>query len=292
MGLMAILFWSTTVAVARSAVDSFGALNLACLTSFAGGALLLLWEFIRGYRLRRVLAGSRRYLLVCGTLFSVYLTCIYGAVGLAESDEAIVTVGLLNYLWTALVLVFAIPVLGYRAKGSLFPGIGMALLGVLCAEAAISDGGFASLLSGLADNWLAYCLAALAAVFWALYTNLARKLAPDPSVNGVPLFLIIAGLVIGLLCVIWPQQMSLTPRAYWEAGYISLVITALAYAFWDVAIRRGNFLLVGAAAYLVPLLSSLASVWYLDISPGWLLWPGCLLIIAGAIVCKRSMIRT
>lgn len=73
-----------------------------------------------------------------------------------------------------------------------------------------------------------------------------------------------------------------------EAGVLG-AITALAYALWDVAMRKGNLLLVAACSYLTPLLSTLVSCAYLKVMPGSQLWVGCALIVVGSLVSWRSV---
>jgi len=66
-------------------------------------------------------------------------------------------------------------------------------------------------------------------------------------------------------------------------------ITVLAYTLWDVAMRKGNLLLVAACSYFTPLLSTLVSCAYLGVRPGWRLWAGCLALVLGSLLTWRSV---
>jgi hypothetical protein len=66
----------------------------------------------------------KRYLFGCGALFVSYEVALYLAVGLSVSDQQVLVVGLINYLWPALILLTAIPILRYRAR----PWLGWAWL--------------------------------------------------------------------------------------------------------------------------------------------------------------------
>jgi drug/metabolite transporter (DMT)-like permease len=66
-------------------------------------------------------------------------------------------------------------------------------------------------------------------------------------------------------------------------------MTALAYVLWDVAMRKGNLLLVVACSYFTPLLSTLVSCVYLKVSPSPKLWIGCLLLVSGSLITWRSV---
>ena len=77
-------------------------------------------------------------------------------------------------------------------------------------------------------------------------------------------------------------------RAVCEAAALG-VATYVAYQLWDIAMRRGNVLLVAAASYLTPLLSTLASCLYLAIFPAPQLWWGCLLLVTGSVTSWLSV---
>jgi drug/metabolite transporter (DMT)-like permease len=74
-----------------------------------------------------------------------------------------------------------------------------------------------------------------------------------------------------------------------ELAYMAVFPTILAYTFWDTAMRRGNMILVASLSYLTPLLSIIIGSMYLGVGIGWYLVAGCLLVIAGSLVCKLSV---
>jgi drug/metabolite transporter (DMT)-like permease len=65
---------------------------------------------------------------------------------------------------------------------------------------------------------------------------------------------------------------------------MGLCTLGLAYACWDYGARRGDVRVMGAGAYLTPLLSTLILVQLGDIMVGNDAWLGCLLIIFGAVL--------
>jgi len=65
--------------------------------------------------------------------------------------------------------------------------------------------------------------------------------------------------------------------------------TLLAYVCWDSAARRGNLSLVAALSYLTPLLSVLVSSLYLELPVQPQQWLSGVLVVAGAVLCKRSI---
>ena len=97
------------------------------------------------------------------------------------------------------------------------------------------------------------------------------------------LFIPATAIVLSLvrLCITEPGTWSLA--AGLEAVSLGFA-TALAYVFWDIAMRKGNLVLVAAFSYFIPLLSTLLSSLYLHVTPGLPLWIGCALIVLGSLM--------
>jgi len=100
----------------------------------------------------------------------------------------------------------------------------------------------------------------------------------------------IIGLVLIVIRFIFPEESSWTPRVVMELLYMSIFPTFLAYSFWDTAMRKGNIILVASLSYFTPLLSIIISSLYLQIVIKPSLWIACGLVIAGAVICKFSII--
>jgi drug/metabolite transporter (DMT)-like permease len=189
MGLVAILFWSTTIAVSRHLADEIGALTAAACTWLAAGVLGCGWA-VASSRMGRMVRLPRAYLAACGGCFVAYMVCLYLAIGLARSDQQAIEVGILNYLWPSLTLVLAVPVLGLRPRPLFWLGVAVALAGASLAPLRLEEFSLspaphrlqeyaAALGQRLAANPLPYVLAAAAAVLWALYSVLSRRLAGE-----------------------------------------------------------------------------------------------------------------
>ena len=71
---------------------------------------------------------------------------------------------------------------------------------------------------------------------------------------------------------------------------MSVFPTFLAYLFWDRAMRKGKIILVVSLSYFTPLLSIIISSLYLQVAIEPSLWLACGLVIAGAVICKFSII--
>jgi drug/metabolite transporter (DMT)-like permease len=288
MGLAAIVLWSTTIAVSRSLAESLGALPAGAIMWLAGGVLGCLYAAL----VRRNLAGLLRlppaYLLGCGSCFVAYMVCLYLALGLADSRQQTLEVGILNYLWPALTLVLSVPILGVRVRPVFWLGVIVALAGAVLAPLHGEGYSAEALLAGLRGNPWPYVLAAAAGVLWALYSVLSRRWGGAAETGGVPLFALASGLVLGGLGLLRPEPAHWTWRAGAELTFMAVLTVLVAYSFWDAAMRRGNATRVATASYAIPVLSTAASCLYLSVTPGATLWLACGLVAAGALVCHFS----
>jgi drug/metabolite transporter (DMT)-like permease len=286
-GFAAILLWSTTIALVRSLSEQVGGLTAAVSVYLVGGVLCLFRLGWRGEMMKTLSRPPLRYLWGCGALFVFYMLLLYLAVGMAKSRQQVLEVGLLNYLWPALTIVFSLPILNKKAGPLLFPAILLAVVGVVFVigqEVSIS---WISLTENFAGNPVAYSFGLLAAIFWALYSNLTRRWAKD-SGGAVEFFIPAAGVLLLICRLLNPEAGSWTIRAGLEAVFLGIV-TFVAYILWDRAMRKGEVVLVAAFSYLTPLLSTIVSCLYLGIIPGASLWIGCAMIIAGSILSWKSV---
>ena len=176
LGILAILIWSTSFAFGRSVMEQLGTFGGAACIYLLGGSLgCLLMIFQR--RLGGFLRMPPAYLLVCGGLFITYIVTIQTGLGFARDRQQAVEVILLNYLWPGLTMALSVPLQGRRARWWLIPGV---LLGLAGAALGVASGRGISgwqMLENLRVAPMPYLLGTAAAVSWALYSNLSRRLA-------------------------------------------------------------------------------------------------------------------
>jgi drug/metabolite transporter (DMT)-like permease len=287
-GFVAIVLWSTTVALARSLSEQLGPLTAAASVYSIGGAIGLIHLLRVGGGGRRMRELSARYVAGCGTLFASYTLLLFLAVGLAEGRRQVLEVGLLNYLWPSLTILLSVVVLKKRAGLLLFPATLLALSGVVLVLTPGAHVSWQSFLRNVARNPVAYSLGLGAAVSWASYSVLARRWAGGERTGAVDLFLpLTAGLLLAT-CLFVDEPRAWSPLALTEAAFLG-VATYLAYGLWDTAMRTGNVVLVAAGSYLTPFFSTVASCVYLAIAPHPSLWLGCGLIIIGSLLSWLSV---
>jgi drug/metabolite transporter (DMT)-like permease len=290
LGLIAILFWSTTIAFSRSLTEQLGTLTTAALIYTLAGLIGLTYCSLQPGGVNQLRCLPRIYLIGCGALFVAYIAALYLAVGLSATRVQVLVVGLINYLWPGLSLVFSIPVLGNRARPLLPVGVILALAGIWLATTA-GDPLILQTLFQDQNALLPYGLALFAAICWGLYSNLSRRWAANNDGGAVPLFLLSSGILLGVFRLVTPEATHWSLSAGLELVYMAILPGMLAYILWDIAVRKGEIILVASLSYLTPLLSTMFSTLILDVRPNITLWLGAGLVIGGAVLCKVSILE-
>jgi drug/metabolite transporter (DMT)-like permease len=288
-GFIAILFWSTSIAFGRSLSEQLGPLTAITFINLAGGALGFTWQAVKRKTQSIQPRLSLPYLLGCGGLYVLYQACLYSALGMAQTRGQVLEVGLLNYLWPMLTLLFSVWLFKMRFRFWLIPSAFIATVGVLLATSQNQVLSWVSFTSNIQQHAAPYVLGFAAAVSWALYSTLSRRWAGDSPGNAVPLFMLASASILGLIRLLFLNEQTTWSRdALLEFVFLAIG-SNLAYLLWEQAVRKGDIILVAAFSYFTPLFSTLISTLYLGIKPGVRLWVGCALVISGAFLCKLAV---
>ena len=288
-GVGAILLWSSTVGVSRILTESLGAMTTGAAVYLLAGALGCAYVLISPTRRTKLRRLSRRYLFGCGGLFVFYTVCLYAAVGLASGRAQVLEVGVINYLWPGLTLVFSAAILRKRPRAILPLGVLMAFAGVVLVAWPPERRNWAAFEANFRANAWPYLLALACAVTWAMYSNLARRWAERAEGGGVPLFILASGLVMAAMSLLWREEPRWRLALVGALAFMATCPGLAAYVLWDLAMRRGNVTLSASAAYLTPLLSTGISCWLLGVLPPASLWVACGLVVGGALLCKLGI---
>ena len=289
-GILAILFWGTTIAFSRSLTEQLGPLTAASWIYLLSGIWGCIYLISTPGGIKKTFQLPILYLIGCGALFVFYMACLYLAVGLAFSREQVIEVSIINYLWPGLTLVFSLPILHKKWRITLIPGIIMAFAGFYLATVNSGMFSWEVFKGNFQVNYLPYLLAFLAAISWGLYSILVRRWAGHTEGGAVPLFLMVTGLILTVVRFMFPEESYWTPRVVAELLYMSIFPTFLAYFFWDRAMRKGNIILVASLSYFTPLFFIIISFLYLQIVIKSSLWIACALVVIGAVICRFSII--
>lgn len=291
-GIIAIVLWSSTIAFSRTLTEQLGTLTTAFyIYSLAGIIGCVSSEIVLPGSISRMFQLNRKYLFGCGSLFILYIAFLYLAIGSSVNRSQVLAVGLINYLWPGLSLLFSIPILKKRARPWLISGLVIAIAGVwivmIAGNPSLSGDLFQVIFS--ANNLMPFLLAFMAAISWGLYTNFSHLWAGNDETGAVPLFLLASGLVMGGCTVFFHEVSYWTFSSIVELIYMAIFPAMTAYFLWDLAVRKGNIILIASLSYFTPLLSTLFSIFILKISPDINLWAGTIMVVIGATICKFSI---
>jgi len=296
-GIIAIIIWSSNVAVSKTVMNDLGAFNAAFYIYFFSGILnfFILLTFLGRYKIvNHFKELPFKYYYQTGIFVIFNNVFFYVALGLAKSNEELIIVALINYLWPVLITIFKVPIhhakiipfLFFSGIIAAFAGIVIALLQGYSASELIDIAG------ALDDNVLAFIFAFLGAVSWAVYSNLIRKYNSTEDIVALPVIFVISGLVfIGILFFRGEiQSLSLEPL-YTNPYLVYTIIgpTCLSYMFWYFAMKYGNRNLVSSISYLIPLGSVflVGLIHAIPVRP--MFWVSAGLLVMGAVLGMKSV---
>jgi drug/metabolite transporter (DMT)-like permease len=297
-GILAILIWSTNIAFSKSVMNNIGNYDAMFMIYFFGGIfmfLILLARFRREYFTKLGALGIRYY---AGTGIFLFLnnTLLFLAIGLASNERELLIVTIINYLWPMLIYVVKIPIFHVRVKPLLFiVSVILGICGVILAfsqEYTLKE--LIEIIKNPKVNLLAYMVALLNAVSWALYSNLTKKYIRDDDFAAIPVIFIISGLPFLFVQMI-RGDFDITSLAslYTNPELIYTIIfpTSLGYILWNVAIKKGNKDLVVSTSFILPFLSVLFIGLKFSTRIGMLTWIASIFLISSALLIYRAVDR-
>ncbi len=278
-GFSAILTWSflAWLTAAAGPVPPFQLAAMAFLVGGLTGAAT--WPFRPG-AIASLRQGWQVWALGVAGL-AIYHSAYFFAIQTAPPLEA----SLIAYLWPLLIVVFAAFLPGERLRLHHVAG---ALLGFLGAIVVITRGFSVGLADGLS---LGHVMALACAFIWAGYSVLSRRFgeAPTDVVAGFCLIAAAVSLVfhLGFEETVWPG----TAGEWAAVAGLGLFPLGAAFYAWDIGCKRGDIMVLGALSYAAPLFSTLVllltgyGAWH------WSVALACVLIVGGALVAARDMLR-
>ncbi|MCB2109490.1 MAG: EamA family transporter [Defluviimonas sp.] len=276
-GFLAVLLWALLAAL-TVATAPMPALLLNALTFAIGGAAGLVWIARNGSWTTLGRVPLWVYGFGIAGLF-LYHLCYFTALRLAPPAEA----SLIAYLWPLLIVVFS----GFLPGERLRPGH---LAGTLLAFA----GAALIVLAGADDappgpmRPTGQALAFLAALIWASYSVLSRRLGAMPTAT-VAIYCLGTAILSAAAHLAW--ETAAAPAGPWgwlACAALGLGPVGLAFYFWDTGVKHGDIQLLGVLAYAAPLLSTLVLI-VAGIAPATpQLALSALMIAGGAALAARA----
>lgn len=279
IGSFAILLWSL-LAVFTVGSAPVPPLLLNALTFAIGAGVGLVWIALTGGFGQLAAVPRRVYLWGALGLFG-YHFLYFSALRLAPPAEA----GLICYLWPLLIVVFS----------GFLPGERLTPLHIL--GATLSFAGTAFLILGRSGKsgeaaMTGYGLALLAAITWALYSVLSRRMGTVPTA-AVAVFCLGTALLSALCHLALEQTLWPVGMLGWGSVLaLGLGPVGVAFYVWDIGVKRGDIQLLGTLSYAAPLLSTLALVAVGFAEPSARIGLAAGLITAGAGLAAWASART
>lgn len=278
LALLTVLLWSF--------LAFFGA-QVSHLPPFlVVGVALCVSGFVGLVKLREWRVPLRTLAVGIGGIFG-YHFLYFSAFQYAPAVEA----NLINYLWPLLIVLLS-PVFlpGFRLRPNHLVG---ALVGLAGAGLIVSGGRLSAV--GLdAANLRGYLLAAGAAVTWASYSLLTKRLPPFPTA-AVAGFCLASGLLSLGAYALSAGPDAAAVRLTARDGLFLLLLGAgpmgAAFFTWDAALKRGDPRVIGSLAYLTPLTSTLVLVLVGGRTLTWVTVLAMALIVSGAVIGSLELFR-
>ncbi|HCE2124870.1 aromatic amino acid DMT transporter YddG [Vibrio parahaemolyticus] len=277
-GCIAILSWSCLLGIARLVTESLGPVGGAAMLYSLSSIFLLIVVGIP-----KLSYFSSKYLIVGGAMFVCYEIFLALALGYSNSRAQAIEVSIVNYLWPALTVLFA--VLGSNKKPNwlLYPAVTLAFIGV--AWTVSGDNGLSptQIILNVSSNPLVYFMAFTGAVIWAVYCNLTQR--QQSKHNAITLFFIATAVSLWVKYAFADEP---TMTFSWSAlGYLfaSAALMAGGYGLWNIAIVGGNMVFLATLSYFTPIFSALFSSLILGVTLSNSFWQGVVMVTVGSLLC-------
>lgn len=240
LGIITICCWGS--------LATFGNLLLHLPPFYVLGVTFLIGSIPAFFKWREMFPHWK--ILLWGVLgYFGYHFFLFYAFRFAPAIEA----NLINYLWPVIMVILT-PVFFPEQKLK-FYHIGGAILSVIGSVfLVVGKGGELRI-----ENVIGYILALGAAITWPVY-SIGKKKLPATSVWAIGSFCLISGILCLMTHAMIEPRVVLQMEDAWKLLIMGIGPFGVAFYCWDVALRMGDSRVMGALAYLTPVLSTLGLV--------------------------------
>ena len=278
IGLVAILLWSTKVGLIRSVSEGLGPVGGAAMIYTVSGLLCL--ATVGFPDIKRF---SKGYLTAGSVLFVSYEMCLALSLGFAATRSQAIEVGMVNYLWPSLTIVFAILFNGQKSTLWVIPGLAISLLGVGWVLGGENGLHVHDIMLNIVSSPLSYGLAFTGAFIWAAYCTVTSRYARGQ--NGITLFVLLTALSLWVKYAVSDQPEMVFSVPVVVKLLMCGVALGFGYAAWNIGILHGNVTVLAAVSYFTPVLSAALAAIMLSSPLSFSFWQGALMVCAGSLLC-------
>ena len=247
---LTVFIWATLAAIAKmllSDIPNMEALSISSVFSFV---FLLLINLKNGLIKEMKKYAIKDYGIMAGLGFLglfLYSALYYYGLTKLSSQEACI----LNYLWPIMLVTFSCIIL--KEKFTIIKGVAM-----LCSFVGIVvlSTGNGNLSDGQAASGIISCI--IAAACYGLFSVLNKKTDYNQNIAMMIMWLVVAvcAAIVGLLTEDWKP---ITGTQWLGIIWLGVVVDAVAYLLWALALRVENTAKIANLAYLIPFLSLVVS---------------------------------
>lgn len=277
IGLIAPFMWGASVSLVRTIAENFGIAQGQCLLYIVAATALF---FLIGFpKFDRIPWQYKTIGLVTANLSSIsFCLSLYFSDGGTQTME----VGMVNYLWPTLTIVFAIIFNGQKARWWIAPGAILSFCGIywILGNGHVNINAF---IEHIKLNPLSYFLALMSALTWSGFSSMTRAWSKGENMSTV--IFIFDIMIFGCF---WAMGVGGSPEITFF-GVISVILGGIAmgvaYASWTHGMSYGNITVLAIASYFTPVLSCLfASVWIgAELTTSF--WQGVSMVVSGSLIC-------
>lgn len=278
IGFTAVLMWAL-LALLSAASGKVPPFQLAAMTFLIGGLMgAVTWPFRKG-AVAALRQGWQVWLLGVMGLFGYHFV-YFSAIRQAPAVE----VSLIAYLWPLFLVVFSAFLPGERLRLHHVVGV---VLGLAGAVLIITRGKGLSLAEGFTTG---HALACACSLIWSGYSVLSRRFG-QVSTDVVAGFCLVTALLSAFCHLLFEVTVWPADGVQWAAVLgLGLLPVGAAFYSWDYGVKHGDIMVLGAASYASPLLSTLVLVAAGFAAFTWPVLAACLLITLGAVIAAKDMI--
>jgi drug/metabolite transporter (DMT)-like permease len=262
LGVITILCWGS--------LATFGNLLLHLPPFYLLGVVFIMGSLPSWFKFKEMFPSGK--ILLWGSLgYFGYHFFLFYAFRHAPAIEA----NLINYLWPVLMVLMS-PIAFPEEKLNWYHYVGGALAVTGCVFLVFGEGGqFKS------ENAYGYLLAFLAALTWPVY-SIGKKKMPPTSVWAIGGFCFVAGILCFITHALIEPHVVIQFEDAWKLFLMGVGPFGIAFYSWDLALRKGDARLMGALAYLTPVISTLGLIIFTNQEMGPTTFMAMILIIGGA----------
>lgn len=280
IGLIAPLMWGASVSLVRTVAENFGIAQGQCLLYVVAAVALF---FIVGIpKFEKIPWQYKTIGLITANLSSItFCLALYFSDGGTQTME----VGMVNYLWPTLTIVFAILFNGQKARWWIAPGALLSFCGIywILGGGHIAVGSF---IEHVRANPISYFLGLMAALTWSSFSSMTRAWSKGENMSTVIFFLDM--LIFGAF---WALGIGGSPEIT-SLGVLSVIFggsaMAVAYASLTHGMSYGNITILAIASYFTPVLSCLFASFWLGAELNAAFWQGVGMVVLGSLLCWHA----